>query len=164
MKRTKLFGILFIFTILTIGVSTVEAQIARIKTWKITVSQSGGFAGINKSYTLDQRGNLNRKNKKRITFEKIENFKIREIGSLIKELRLPGTGLKTVKGDRIYDGIYSGFVINIDGRDFSVGGNSFYDAKYLALSRKQKATLAELKAKLDELNGFLDDSTINKDN
>jgi hypothetical protein len=160
MKRTIFSGILVIF--MAIGFSAANAQTTKFKTWKITVSESGGFAGINKNYTLDSEGNLNRTNKDQRNFEKINEAKIAEIGRLVKELKLPGTKLKTVKGKRIYDGIYTGFVITLDGRDFRVDGTSFDDAKYLALSKKQSATLEKLKAKLDELNGFLPEMTTNK--
>lgn len=162
MKRTKIFGFLAIFTLLTFGLSAVRAQTARFKTWKITSSQSGGFAGIRKSYMLDHQGNLTRVDKDRQNFEKIDKEKVLEIERLIKKLNLPRTKLKTVKGDKIYDGIYSSLIITLDGKNYNVEGNSFDDAKYLALSEEQHATLEKLKVKLDELNGFLPDSINNE--
>ena len=164
MKRPKFLGLILFFTLLAFGFSVAKAQNMRLKTWKITVSQSGGFAGIMKSYTLDNEGNLKRVNKNQQNSEKIEDVKIQEIGKLVKELKLPGTKLKKVGGDRVYDGIYSSLVINLDGTDYNVEGNSFNDAKFLALNEKQKATLEKLKTKLNELNGFLLDSTTNINN
>jgi hypothetical protein len=162
MKGTKLFGFLFILTLTVFGFSAVRAQTAKLKTWKIIQSQSGGFAGIQKSFTLDSEGNLTRKTKTGENFEKIEAAKTAEIARLVAELKLPGTKQKTVQGRRIYDGIYTGFVVTLDGKEYQVEGTSFGDAKYLALSKKQKATLEKLKAKLDELGGFLPDSTTNE--
>ena len=164
MKRMKISGFLMILTIMTVGLLTVEAQTSQPKTWKITVSQSGGYAGIMKSYTFDNDGNLNRVNKSQQNFEKIDAAKTAEIGRLVKELSLPRTKLKTVKGLRIYDGIYAGIVINLDGKDYAVEGTSFDDAKYLALSKKQKTTLEKLKIKLTEIQGNLPDATTNKIN
>jgi hypothetical protein len=155
MKRLKRIGLIFVLAFMTFSFTAVEAQTARFKTWKITVSQSGGFAGIRKSYTLDQKGNLNRVDKTQQNFELIDREKVLEIGKLIKELNLPRTKLKTVKGDKIYDGIYAGLIITLDGKNYHVEGNSFDDAEYLALSAEQRATLEKLKAKLNELNGFL---------
>jgi hypothetical protein len=162
MKRTKISGFLLILTIMAIGLLSVEAQTSQKKTWKITVSQSGGYAGIMKSYTFDNDGNLNRTNKDQRNFEKIDEAKTNEIGKLVKELGLPLTKLKIFKGKRIYDGIYSGIVINLDGKDYAVEGTSFDDAKYLALSKKQKTTLEKLKLKLNEIQGFLPDAMTNK--
>jgi hypothetical protein len=164
MKRTKISGFLLILTIMAIGLLSVEAQTSQKKTWKITVSQSGGYAGIMKSYTFDNDGNLNRTNKDQRNFEKIDEAKTNEIGKLVKELGLPLTKLKIFKGKRIYDGIYSGIVINLDGKDYAVEGTSFDDAKYLALSKKQKTTLEKLKLKLNEIQGFLPDAMTNKMN
>jgi hypothetical protein len=149
---------------MAIGLLSVEAQTSQKKTWKITVSQSGGYAGIMKSYTFDNDGNLNRTNKDQRNFEKIDEAKTNEIGKLVKELGLPLTKLKIFKGKRIYDGIYSGIVINLDGKDYAVEGSSFDDAKYLALSKKQKTTLEKLKLKLNEIQGFLPDAMTNKMN
>lgn len=161
MKRITFLGILFIFMVTAFGFSGAYAQKAKFKTWKITASQSGGFAGIQKSYTLDSEGNLNRNNKGQENFEKIDDAKIKEIGKLVAELKLPATKQKTVKGKRIYDGIYTGLVITLDGKDYNVEGTAFNDTKYLALSAKQKATLEKLKAKLGEIGGFLPDSMNN---
>jgi hypothetical protein len=134
----------------------VQAQTGQFKTWKISVSESGGYAGLKKNYTLDNDGNLNRAFKDERNFEKVDDAKIAEIGRLVKELKLPGTKLKTVKGLRIYDGIYRGLVITLDGKDYNVEGTSFDDAKYLALSKNQQATLEKLKEKLLELNSYPD--------
>jgi len=153
MKRTKILGFLLIF--IALGISVANAQDGKFKTWKITTSQSGGFAGINKTTSLDSDGNLYRVNKNQEDFTKIDESKLAEIGKLIKELKLPGTKQKTVKGRRIYDGIYNGFVITLDGKEYKVEGTSFDDAKYLALSRNQQATLEKLKAKLREIKGYL---------
>jgi len=142
--------------------TNVSAQNANSKCWKITVSQSGGYAGINKIYTLDEKGNLMRKNKSQENFEKIGEEKTAEIGKLVRELKLPGTKLKTFKGSRIYDGIYTSFVINFDGKEYRIEGTSFDDAQFLNLSKKQKATLEKLKAMLAGLNGFLPESTNNQ--
>jgi hypothetical protein len=162
MKRMKITGFLLILTIMTTGLLTVKAQSSQPKAWKITVLQSGGYAGIMKSYTFDHDGNLNRVNKSQQNFEKIDEAKTGEIGKLVKELNLPRTKLKTVKGLRINDGIYSSIVINLDGKDYAVEGTSFDDAKYLALSKKQKITLEKLKIKLNEIQGNLPDATTNK--
>ena len=159
MKRLKITGLIIILTIF--GMTAASAQSVKFKTWKITVSQSGGFAGINKSYTLDHEGNLNRVSKATSNFQKIDAAQVAEIGRLIRELKLPGTKLKTFKGKRIYDGIYTGLVIALDGREFKVEGTSFDDAQYLALSNRQKAVLEKLKAKLDALPGFLPESMNN---
>ncbi len=164
MKRTNILGFIFIITIMAFGFSAVEAQTSKIKTWKITVSQSGGLAGIRKTFTLDNDGNLNRVNKDQQSFEKIEESRIGELGKLIKELNLPRTKLKTVKGIRIYDGIYSGLTINLNGKDYNVEGSSFDDAKFSALNAKQKVTLEKLKKQLAEFNIFLPDGTTNKMN
>lgn len=162
MKRTKFLSLIFIITLLTVGFSAVQAQ--KYKTWKITVSQSGGYAGIMKSYTLDNEGNLNRINKDQQNYEKIEDSRVRRIERLIRELKLPGTKLKKVGGLRIYDGVYSGFVITIDSKDYNIQGTSFNDAMYVALSDKQKETLKRLNQELAELNGFLSESTTNINN
>jgi hypothetical protein len=159
MKRLKILG--FLLIVAALGFTAVNAQNGKFKTWKIKSSQSGGFAGINKSFTLDSDGNLNRVNKGQENFSKIDESKVAEIGKLIKELKLPGTKQKIFKGKRIYDGIYTGLVITLDGKDYSVEGTSFNDAKYLALSAKQKATLERLKTKLNEIDGFLPDSMTN---
>jgi hypothetical protein len=153
MKLTKILGFLLIF--IALGTSAANAQNAKFKTWKITTSQSGGFAGINKTTSLDSDGNLYRVNKNQEEFTKIDDAKLAEIEKLIKELKLPGTKQKTVKGRRIYDGIYNGFVITLDGKEYKLEGTSFDDAKYLALSRKQEATLEKLKAKLRAIKGYL---------
>ena len=155
MKRTKILGFLFIFTFLTMGFSAAAAQTAKFKTWKITSAKSGGFAGISLSSTLDSRGNLTRVNKTQEAVEKIDESKVSEISRLIKELNLPRTKLKTVKGRRIYDGIYTGLVITLDGKDYKIEGTTFDDAKYLALTKKQTATLEKLKAKFREIGGVL---------
>jgi hypothetical protein len=162
MKRTNILGFIFAITIIALGVSAVAAQTSKIKTWKITVAQSGGFAGISKSYTLDSEGNLNRENKDQRNFEKIDASKVREIGKLVTELKLPATRLKTFKGSRIYDGIYASLTINLNGKDYRVEGTSFDDAKFLALTKKQKATLEILKQKLEDLGGFPPDAATNK--
>lgn len=133
---------------------SASAQKAKFDTWKITASQTGGFAGINKIRELDSRGNLKQTDKRKETLRKINRRKIAEIDRLVKELDLRGTRQKTVKGDRIYDGIYSQFVITLEGKEYRIEGNSFDDSKYLALSRKQQATLGKLKSKLNELQGF----------
>jgi hypothetical protein len=159
MKRTKILG--FLLILIALGFSAAAAQNAKFKTWKITASEGGGFAGINKSWVLDSDGNLNRDNNGQENFEKIGESKVAEIEKLIKELKLPGTKQKTVKGKRIYDGIYKGLVITLDGKDYKVEGTSFDDAKYLALSKKQQSTLEKLKAKLLEIQGFLPDSMNN---
>jgi hypothetical protein len=158
MKRTKILGFIFILTIMAISFSTVEAQTTKFKTWKITVSQSGGYTGIMKSYALDNEGKLVRINKNQQIIEIIDPAKTEEIGKLIKELSLPRTKSKTVKGQRIYDGIYSSLVINLEGKDYKVEGNSFDDAKFLALTKKQKGKLEELKAKFNEINDDLPDT------
>ncbi len=164
MKLTKLLRFIFLMTILMIGFTATDAQTKQCTTWKITVSQSGGFAGIMKSYTLDKEGNLNRINKDQRNFEKIDEARMAEIDKLVEELNLPRTKLKTVKGSRIYDGIYNSFVISLDGKDYKVAGNSFDDAQFTALSKKQTETLAKLKAKIDELGGFQPDATTNQMN
>jgi hypothetical protein len=155
MKRTKILGFIFIITFLTLSFSAVAGQTAKFKTWKITSSKSGGFAGISLSSTLDSEGNLSRVNKSREAVEKIEESKIKEIEKLVKELDLPRAKLKTVKGKRIYDGIYTGFVITLNGKDYKIEGTNFDDAKYLALTKKQTATLEKLKAKFREIGGVL---------
>ena len=159
MKRLKITGLLLIFTV--IASFAANAQNAKFKNWVITSSQSGGFAGINKSFTLDSEGSLNRKNRGVENFRKIDQAKINEIEKLIRELKLPGTKSKTFKGKKIYDGIYTSLIITLDGKEYKVEGNSFEDAKFLALSGKQKLTLEKLKAKLAELDGFLPDSMNN---
>jgi hypothetical protein len=160
MKRTIITGFLFIFTLMAF--SAANAQTSKFKTWKITFARSGGLAGISTGYTLDNEGNLNRTNKRQQNYAKIEEARITEIAKLINELKLPGTRLKTVKGLRIYDGIYSSFIITLDGKDYRVEGTSFDDAKYLALSKKQAATLEKLKQKLDELGVVLPEAMTNK--
>jgi len=157
MNGTKIFGFLIIFTAL-IFVFTVSAQTAKVGSWKITVSESGGFAGIHNSGALDSAGNLTRATKNGESSEKIDEEKITAIGRLINELKLPGTKLKTVKGLRIYDGIYKSFVITLDGKDYHLEGTSFDDAKYLVLSEKQRKVFEKLKSKLDEIGGFPPDS------
>jgi hypothetical protein len=154
MKRTRILGFLFIFALTAFGFSAIQAQALKFRTWKITQSQSGGFAGIQKTFALDSEGNLTRTTKGRENSEQIDSAKVAEIGRLVARLKLPGTKLKTVGGKGIYDGIYTGFVINLDGKDYKVEGTSFDNAKYLALSAKQKATLEKLKAKLNELGGL----------
>jgi len=154
MKRTKILSFLFIFTFLTVGFSAVAAQTAKFKTWKITSAKSGGFAGINLSSTLDSEGNLSRVNKSEEAVEKIEESKVKEIAELIKKLNLPRTKLKTVKGKRIYDGIYTNFVITLDGKDYKIEGTTFDDAKYLALTKKQTQILEKLKEKFRETGGI----------
>lgn len=160
MQRTKFLGLLLILT--TIFSATASAQKAKIKTWTITVAQSGGYAGFSNSYTLDNKGNLTRKNKSLENYEKIDDVKTKEIGKLIRDLKLPGTKLKTVKGLRIYDAVYNSFVININGKVYSIEGASFFDAKYVALSAGQKATLEKLKTILKELKGYKSDSQPDK--
>ena len=158
-------GFIFILLIFVIsGAIRAEAQTEAKENWQITVSQTGGFAGINKSYTLDSEGNLERLVKNRESREKIDDEKVREIGKLIEDLKLPGTKLKTVRGLKIYDGVYSNLTIRLNDREYRVAGTSFADAKYLALSKKQKATLEVLKQKLEELKGFLPDSMNNTRN
>jgi hypothetical protein len=146
---------------MTLSFSAVEAQPAKVKTWSISESQGGGFAGNSKSYTLDSTGDLRRMTRTGENFEKIDEKKIAEIGRLVAALKLPGTKLKTVKGVRIYDGIFTSFVINLDGKAYKIEGTSFDDAKYIDLSAKQKATLEKLKEKLGELKVFLPDAMTN---
>jgi len=150
MKRTKILGFLLIF--IAFGLTVAEAQTAKFKSWKITSSTSGGFAGIRKACVLDHLGNLNCDNRDEHNYNKIEDEKIAELGKLIRALKLPGTRLKTVKGARIYDGIYTSFVIALDGREYTVEGSSFDDAKYLRLSKKQREIFDRLKALFKEIS------------
>jgi hypothetical protein len=152
MKRLKLYGFLLVFTLA--ACFTANAQNASFKTWKITSTQSGGFAGINKVNTLDGDGFLTQTSKGRGVSTEIDAAKLAEIVKLLKGLKLPATKQKTVKGRRIYDGIYTGLVITLDGKDYKIEGSSFGDEKRLALSKKQKAALEKLKAKLKEFDGF----------
>ena len=153
MKRLKLLGFLLVFTVA--ATVAANAQNAKFKKWTITSTQTGGFAGLNNRNSLDSDGNLTRIVKRKETSSRIDQAKIAEIGRLVKELKLPGTKQKTVKGKRIYDGIYTGLVITLDGREYKIEGTSFDDAKYLALSKNQTKKLEKLKAILKELDGFL---------
>ena len=153
MKRFTILGFLLVFT--AIGSFAVSAQ--TFNNWKITMRQTGGFAGINKVVELDSRGILNRIDKNRQTSKKINRWKIAEIERLLEELRLPGTRQKNVKGEKIYDGIYRETVISLDGKNYRLEGSSFDDSKILALSKRQQRTLEKLKEKLEE---FTDSSPV----
>lgn len=123
------------------------------KAWRISYSQGGGLKGFSKAYSIDSESNLKVKNNKDETIKEVEKSDLSIIKNLLQQLKLPTTKTKVVKGKQIYDGIYSTFTITLDGKDFRVEGSSFYDAKYLYLTKTQQDTLKQLKEKLSEI-GF----------
>lgn len=158
MKALKLLTLLTVFGLMFFNVSLAKAhslsskkQSKDFRSWKITMSRSGGYAGMLKSYTLDSKGNLTHRDRAKETVEKISKDDVEEIGKMIQRLKLPNTKLKTVKGKRIYDGVYSNFIITLNGKNYNIEGNSFYDAKYLALTERQKEVLGRLYEKLKEV-------------
>jgi hypothetical protein len=116
----------------------------KIETWKITSFQSGGIRGFIESSSFDSDGNFERQHGTEKTNEKFDESFVEEINVLIRELDLPRSKMKTVRGKGIYDGIYSGFTITLNGKVYRIEGSSFYDEKYLAPTTKQKETLKKL--------------------
>ncbi len=154
MKRTKLLSLLVILGFFVVGAAfTVKAQKLsnKFKTWEISEGQSGGIAGMIKSYSLDSKGNLIERDGSIETTKKIDETSLQEIVKLLEELKLPRTRTRIVKGDRIYDGVYGDFTIRLDGKVYKVEGNSFYKEKQVVLSASQKKTLDKLKSKLAEI-------------
>lgn len=127
-----------------------SARTKKFKSWEINSGRSGGIAGFIEAASIDSNGNLKKRNG---STEKIEETKLTEIFDLISQLNLPKAKTKIVKGEHIYDGIYSGFSITLDGEVYQLRGNSFYDEKQVILTKRQSKTLQLLEAKLTEI-GF----------
>lgn len=131
------------------------AGTAQTGDWSISFSETGGFAGLNRGYTIDSGGNFTRfetqggklKNKK----IKISAGELRKLGRLVRELKLAGTATRTVPGLHIYDGVYTSLVIGDRGVDYRVEATAFDDAEISALNEKQKAALRRLKQYIEEL-------------
>ncbi len=154
MKRTKSLSLLVILGFFVVGAAfTVKAQKLsnKFKTWEISEGRSGGIRGMTERYSLDSNGNLIKRQGSTETTQKIGETALLEIVKLLGELKLPGTRTGIVKGDGIYDGIYGGFTIRLDGKVYKVEGKSFYKETQVVLTASQKKTLDELKSKLTEI-------------
>jgi hypothetical protein len=155
MKQKIILNLLMILGFLTVaGSFTAEAQKLsnnKFKTWKISDGQSGGIAGRIENYSISSDGNSIEQANMKTTTQKIDETDLQEIVGLLEELKLPGTKTKLVKGSRIYDGVYGGLTITLDGKDYKIEGNSFYDEKQIVLTAAQKKTLDQLKRKLAQI-------------
>lgn len=128
-----------------------KVQGNKIKNWEITYSAFISLREGGKSFSLDSKGNFEKRSKNNKTNETLKDADLQEIVKLLAELNLPGTKTKTVKGKGIYDYPYWHFTIELDGRSYLMEGLSFDDADYLVLSKKQQRTFAKLKEKLKEI-------------
>ena len=123
----------------------------QIKTWTIYEGKGGGRAGKIDSYSIDSDGAFAETKGSKTTTSRIPAADLQELVKLLKDLKLPGTKTKIVKGDGIYDGVYGGLTITLDGKKYKIEGNSFYAEKQLVLLEGQKQTLDRLKRKLTEI-------------
>ena len=162
MKVIKIFSLLLMFALTGLSVSAANThKVSRdkrsinFKSWEITESRTGGFAGIMKSYALDSEGTLSHRDRTTETTTRVSETDISEIRKMLRQLSLPGTNLKTVRGKRIADGFYYSLTITLDKKEYKVEGSSFGPSAYLALTPKQQATLDKLKGKLQEIGAVV---------
>lgn len=123
----------------------------QIKTWTIYEGKGGGKAGRIDSYSIDGDGALAETKASKTTIRKIAPADLQQLVKLLRDLKLPWTKTKIVKGDGIYDGVYGGLMITFDGKKYKIEGNSFYAEKQLVLTEPQKQILDRLKQKLAEI-------------
>ena len=123
----------------------------KIPTWRISEAKSGGLRGKTDGYSIDSYGHLVDTKDSKQTTRKVTSAELAELGNILVGLRLPGTKTRMVKGDGIYDGVYGGLTITLDGKDYKIEGNSFYAERQLVLSASQKAGLEQLKQKLAKI-------------
>ncbi len=141
---------LILFGIYGIAQETPNAKNAKeFKTWKITITRSGGIVARFSRNSLDNNGNLyvGSRNGKDIV-EKVDELTVRLIEGFLEELDLPSAKAKTVPGEKIYDGTYSSFTITLDGKDFKIQDSSFGSYSYLELTDEQQGTLNRIKVHL----------------
>lgn len=155
MKKDKILSLLIMFGFLLLGgVSTVKTQKLSnktFKTWKISAGESGGMPGMIESYSLDSDGNFIEVKNSKTTTKKIDETDLQEFVELLKELKLPASKTKLVKGSRIYDGVYGGFTITLDGKTYKIYGDSFNDQKQVVLTATQKKTFDKLQEKFGQI-------------
>ncbi|MEQ1763405.1 MAG: hypothetical protein ABL984_09705 [Pyrinomonadaceae bacterium] len=155
MARERILSLLIMLGFFVVGGAfTGQAQklsIKQIKTWTIYEGKGGGRAGRIDSYSIDSDGAFGETRGTKTTVRKIAAADLQELVKLLKDLKLPGTKTKIIKGDGVYDGIYGGLTITLDGKHYKIEGNSFYDEKQLVLMEPQKKTLDRLKRTLTEI-------------
>ncbi|MEP6704509.1 MAG: hypothetical protein ABJB34_06870 [Acidobacteriota bacterium] len=155
MARKRILSLLVMLGFFVVG-ATFSGQAQnlsnkQIKTWTIYEGKGGGRAGKIDSYSIDSDGAFVDTKDSKETTKKIAASDLQELVKLLEGLKLRGTKMKIVKGDGIYDGVYGGLTITLDGKKYKIEGNSFYDEKQLVLMERQKQTLDRLNRKLAEI-------------
>ena len=140
--------VLFVISGTAQKTSTVKSA-KDFETWSIHSSAFISLREGGKSFSLNSKGDLQRRSKNIETRGTVEAADLQEITNLIQNLNLPRTRTRTVKGKKIYDYPYWSFTILLDGKSFPVEGFSFADAKFLVLTATQRKTLDQLKLKLE---------------
>jgi len=64
---------------------------------------------------------------------------------------LPRAKTKLVRGRRIHDFPYASLTISLNGKSFLMEGSSFYDAKFVVITKARQQTFSKLKDKLTEV-------------
>jgi len=122
-----------------------------VASWSIHSSAFLSLREGGRSFSLDSRGNLERRTKNLETKRTVQTADLQEIAKLIQELNLPRAKTKLVRGRRIYDFPYASLTISLNGKSFLMEGSSFYDAKFVVITKARQQTFSKLKDKLTEV-------------
>jgi hypothetical protein len=116
--------------------------------WSIHSSVFLGLREGGRSVSLDSKGNLEKRSKNQESKITVHAADLQELTELIRELGLPRAKTRTVKGKKIYDFPDSSFTITLNGRSFLMDGSSFYDARFVVMTKNRQQAFSRLKEKL----------------
>lgn len=155
MNRDKFLVSIVAFGFLMLGCNlAADAQRRSGKEFRTWAIHSSAFLSLReggKSFSLNDKGVLEKRSKNSETKETVKAADLQQIVKLLRELDLTRTKTKTVKGKGIYDWPYWGFTIEINGKSFLMEGFFFDDANLRVLTKKQTQTFVTLKEKLNEI-------------
>ena len=119
-----------------------------LENWSIHSSAFLGLREGGRSFSLDSRGGLEKRSKNHETKTTVHAADLQEIAKLIQELNLPRAKTRSVRGKKIYDFPYWNFTISLNGKSFLMEGFSFYDAKFVVMTKNRRKAFSKLKDKL----------------